>query len=390
MPIPEIGSIDYVKYLNTTRIYRIILRKKSISRTQIASISGLSKVTVSSCIDILRNCGLVIETGTVDTQRGRRPIMLTINRDAGLILSVETDALFTRLLITDFLGTPLDMVEGPGIDSPDDFLDWLKQEALHAQKQYPSYPGIMGIAIVLAGYYDSQDGIISYVATRKKWTGYPLRARLHALFPDISFCVERQANAGALGVCAFDKKDGRSLAYLSCSWGMGVGLTVGDSEGNDVLNLSSRFGHVTINRHGRECDCGNRGCLEAYASIHALYTQIYPGESIDFIHYQDLFRRYIQKDPIVMEELRHICEALTIGIVNVINAYQPQTICIGGALSLFLTEENLAKMMEQIEQSVPETFRKGLCLCISELKEKAPAYGGVALIQNRILEYIWD
>lgn len=61
MAVPDIGSIDYVKYTNVTRCFQIILKAAETSRTRIAEISRISKVTVSSCVDFLLDKKLICE-----------------------------------------------------------------------------------------------------------------------------------------------------------------------------------------------------------------------------------------------------------------------------------------------------------------------------------------
>ena len=78
MAVPDIGSIDYVKYTNVTRCFQIILKAAETSRTRIAEISRISKVTVSSCVDFLLDKKLICEVGFQESRRGRKPTLITV------------------------------------------------------------------------------------------------------------------------------------------------------------------------------------------------------------------------------------------------------------------------------------------------------------------------
>ena len=173
MAVPDIGSIDYVKYTNVTRCFQIILKASETSRTRIAEISRISKVTVSSCVDFLLDKKLICEVGFQESRRGRKPTLITVNPNAGILLGIEADVVYSKYIVTDFAGKLLE--QGPipcEVDNPETFMAQVQKLVLRICEDYPGYEhGLIGVGIALSGYYDERSGLVSYVANRASWNG---------------------------------------------------------------------------------------------------------------------------------------------------------------------------------------------------------------------------
>lgn len=107
------------------------------------------------------------------------------------------------------------------------------------------------------------------------------------------------------------------------------------------------FGHMTINKNGRECSCGKRGCFETYASIRAFKKDVADvlGISDDFSgqylreNLLDLNNTKIKK---VVDEF---VENLTIGISNLIDIFEPEIVVLGGSFSHYEKNHPVYKML---------------------------------------------
>jgi len=88
--------------------------------------------------------------------------------------------------------------------------------------------------------------------------------------------VTNDANAAALGEMLFgDAGDLKNFVMITLGTGLGSGLVVnGDIiYGHD--GFAGELGHVLVYDHGRQCGCGKRGCLEAYASATGIKRTVY-------------------------------------------------------------------------------------------------------------------
>ncbi len=91
---------------------------------------------------------------------------------------------------------------------------------------------------------------------------------LHSQLPMLyKFAITNDANAAAMGEMVFGNAKGLSdFAMITLGTGLGSGII---SNGEMVIGhdgFAGEFGHVIVERGGRECGCGKRGCLECYVS----------------------------------------------------------------------------------------------------------------------------
>ncbi len=111
------------------------------------------------------------------------------------------------------------------------------------------------------------------------------------------------------------------LLVVDDSVGSGVitrGKLLGDTE-----NFTCELGHTSICFNGRRCVCGNRGCLEAYASIPNLL------EGSQYSSWKDLID-HLGKESSAEQLLDREAEYLSTGITNVLNLIQLDTVYLAG------------------------------------------------------------
>src|SRR5690554_4924148 len=98
------GSKELIRDINTHLILETIINQASISRASTAKLLGLTKATVSAIVQDLINRKLVIEIGSDDTSLGRKPILLSLNKKAGYVLSIDLGVDTISALISDLAG----------------------------------------------------------------------------------------------------------------------------------------------------------------------------------------------------------------------------------------------------------------------------------------------
>lgn len=166
----------------------------------------------------------------------------------------------------------------------------------------------------------------------------------------MKICFDNDANAAAWGeflACrANSERPPESFLMITLGTGVGGGIILDGKIWRGVNFAAGELGHMTICRDGIECSCGRRGCLEAYASAGALIGQARS-------HMEQARESALWKlcggDPILLDG-RMVCEAaragdetaqaaikeyigyLGEGLVNIINIFQPEVICIGGGV----------------------------------------------------------
>ena len=175
---------------------------------------------------------------------------------------------------------------------------------------------------------------------------YPFRNKLEEQIGRF-VALENDANVAALGEYYLQGLDVSSFFMVTLGTGVGGAYLVDKHILTGVNGALGEIGHMVIERNGRPCTCGRRGCLEQYASARAfvkdtqrlmqekqsgLLWEQYKNnlEALDGKKIFDAFRKH---DRIAEESVARYVEYLGEGIVNVINILQPDVLCIGGGIS---------------------------------------------------------
>lgn len=198
-------------------------------------------------------------------------------------------------------------------------------------------PDALGVAV--AAWVTHPEGKVIH-APNLNFTNPEVKSAVEAAF-DVPIVVENDAAAAAWGESRFGVGKGASN-YLMLTVGTGVGGgTVIDGElYRGSIGLASEFGHITILEGGPECACGQRGCLEALASGTAIARMA--REAVEA--HQDSSLAATAKeitgeivataaadgDEVATAILRKAGHYLGVGMVSLIQSYDPELVVIGG------------------------------------------------------------
>lgn len=377
----QTGNQTFIKEMNLSIVLNVIRDLGPISRAQIAQRTGLNKATVSALTDTLIEKNLVVEMGPGPSQVGRRPILLRFNADAGYAIGVDIDVQEIRIVLTNFAGQILKRFTCDQIERDSDaFIGTLSDQIYQIQKEVsPSCYGIIGVGVGVPGLVDHQRGIVIN-APNLRWENIHLKALLENAI-HLPVYVDNEANMGALG----EKSHGAGrtvsdLVYVSVSTGIGAGIIQDNKLLHGSNGLAGEFGHITIETHGLRCSCGNKGCLEVYASEQSLlahYSRL-TGEELTF---QDILQRAKKGEASAIESFREVGSYLGIGIANIMNGLNPSLVVIGnrmGEAGSFLLEPVLRTVQSRCFIA-PYTH---IDIRLSELKKDAGALGAAVVVLN--------
>lgn len=136
-----------------------------------------------------------------------------------------------------------------------------------------------------------------------------------------------------------------SCVCITLGTGIGGGIIIGGKIYNGINHSGGELGHMVIERQGIPCNCGRTGCWEAYASATALIQQTrdamkqHPDSilwelapSLPEVTGKTVFDAMRQGDPVGKAVVDCYIDYLACGLINVINIFQPEVICIGGGI----------------------------------------------------------
>lgn len=176
-----------------------------------------------------------------------------------------------------------------------------------------------------------------------------------------------------------EKVYGAMEGYDDC-----VFLTIGTGIGgavimNGKLLEPKRFsgfeiGHMIVNKGGRLCTCGKRGCFETYASIKALKTKVTETLDIDSDISGQHLREVVLKEEVfeknnefVKQDLETFLEYLQTGICNLVDIFEPQIVVLGGSFAYYDGNPIYDMLLEKI-RNPKSTFNEQKDLKIATAK----------------------
>jgi glucokinase len=125
---------------------------------------------------------------------------------------------------------------------------------------------LLGIGVGVPGIIDMRTGVVCESPNLQDWVGYPARDAIEKRLNTVVI-LENDANVAALGEQWLGAaKDFSDMVMLTLGTGVGGGLVMGGDIWRGANGMAGEFGHTTVDADGHVCGCGNRGCLEQYAS----------------------------------------------------------------------------------------------------------------------------
>lgn len=245
-----------------------LIRREQISRAEIAARVGLTKAAVSIIIEEMIQEGLIAESPAETAGVGRRPILLTLKKNARYAVGIDLTRKAVAVGVINLAGEVLDSESYRGEQmTAAELADYVEQTvdrqlaACGIDKEQ-----VCGFGVTTPGPVDAKGGKILNPPRFAKWHG----VRIGALIDErcgLPVTVENVANGRALGEMYFGVAKNASRFLLALvDDGVGSGLVM-DGKIYDGVN---ELGHTSICFDGLPCECGNTGCLERYAAIPAV------------------------------------------------------------------------------------------------------------------------
>ena len=203
------------------------------------------------------------------------------------------------------------------------------------------------ISIAAAGAIDSKNGVVTLSPNLPGWRNIPLAETLRQKYPTRVFLIH-DANASALAEHRYGAGRGtKNMIYLTVSTGIGGGIIINNRIYEGASGAAGEIGHMTIDVNGPKCNCGNTGCLEMLASGTALAREavrrIQQGEKslltgmvngkIENITAREVGEAAEKGDAVASASINQIAGYLGIGLVNLVNIFNPEVIVIGGGVA---------------------------------------------------------
>lgn len=375
-PRPPDGAVrqEDLRDLNLEVVFQHILGAGSpISRTELATATGLTRPTITRIAEELLAGRLITEKGVTHNGRAGRPrvgLTLSDRGPAGLGLDIRADGLAT--CVVDLTGTVRHLTFAPmpytGRDAGAVLgeLTRMGREAIEAVM-------VKELTVVTAtlAVPGPVDGGVVRIAPALGWRDVDAGTFLADL--GVPCVVDNEANLAALAELYAGDDPLGSFLYVSGGLGIGAGIVLDGTLMRGARGWSGELGHVTVEPEGAACACGSRGCLETYASTGAILGAlpgatnrtdalegavphdvvpggaggIFEGINPDSV----ITTRAEAADPAALAALDRAGSALGIALSGAVNVLDLDTVLLGGSfalLSSWLTDSVCAEIDRRV------------------------------------------
>ena len=251
--------------------------------------------------------------------------------------------------------------------------------------------------IATPGTANNVTGVVEY-ANNVPFLHYPLADKLSALLDGKPVYIENDANAAAKAeAMAGVAKDAPISVMITLGTGLGGGIIIDGKVYSGFNFAGAELGHVVIQKDGRQCSCGRKGCWEAYSSATGLVNITKDriadarkagrktsmdeliGGDISKVSARTAFTAMKAGDEVAAEVVDEYISYLACGVANMINIFQPNVLSIGGGIcneGEYLTKPLLEKVFHETytREGTPQTEIK-----IAKLGNDAGIIGAAVL-----------
>jgi predicted NBD/HSP70 family sugar kinase len=368
---------------NARRVAEILRAYGPRTRSELVTLTGLSRPTVTAGLADLTGAGLVSEqvAAAIRPAGGRPASVVRLTRTAGLALGIDIGRRHIRVAVADLgheiLAERATRLTQDADDHPTEVLGLavdLVEETLGASAA--DRHDVLGVGFGIPAPM-TRDGLVGSPALLPAWADLaPGQELAHRL--NLPVRVENDANLGALAEYVWGAGRGCSdLVYVKLATGIGAGIVLDGRLYRGADGTAGELGHVTLDARGPVCRCGNRGCLELTTGGRALLENARLTKP-DIADLDALVRLAADGDPGCRRLLIDAGTQLGFALGGLVNLLNPARIVLGGELGAAakLLREPLLRGLSDTAMAAPV---RAVQVVSAQLDLRAAALGGVAL-----------
>lgn len=325
------------------RVLEQIRSTGAISRIDIASALETSPATVTAATSDLLSAGLIqeieSETPSKSARRGRPRVLLKLHGGCHLIAGVKVARHQISVILVDFEGTEIISYTHPLEEArmaPEAFAKKicaaLEQACASASR---SLTEVSGVCIGIAGLVDAERNFVHWSSSLTE-RNVDLSPLLSQALPCPAF-IENDANLVAKAEQLFGLGKGlKNFLVVTIEHGIGLGIVLDGKLYRGERGCGAEFGHVKVQLDGALCQCGQRGCLEAYVGEYALIREAtIASQATDPHTLADIHAAAQSGDARSISVLSRAGQMFGMGLSNLINLFDPECIILSGTRGSF-------------------------------------------------------
>ncbi len=252
-----------------------------------------------------------------------------------------------------------------------------------------SMSDILAVGVGSPGPLDPIRGVVLHTPNLEGFVDVHIKGELESRL-GLPVFVDNDVNVGMYGEFVYGAARGVQHAVgLFVGTGVGGGIIIDGRLHHGCSLNGGELGHMILETRGPRCGCGNRGCLEAFASRTAIQrdlktaikkgketvvTQLVKGD-LNKITSSVLKEAVEQKDAVVQQILKSVCKYLGIAVGSLLNILSPEVVVLGGGVVEAMPEFF-------IERVKKHAFRIAFPICCENVRIVPSALGDDAGIMG--------
>lgn len=342
------GSFELMKQLNVSAVLKVIRDNGSLSRADVAKITGLTPASVTNITKMLIEDEYLVECKVGQSSGGRPPIMLELNPNARCVIGISIGVGMIDVVITNLSA---EIILKKSIEINEERYDYdfvfkelvkLINEVIECSKIEKEK--ILGAGVALHGIVNARTGMSMY-SPYYGWKEINIKEALENEL-NLGVYVDNDVRAMALGESWFGiTKDISNFVTLNISNGIGAGIIINNKPYYGVDFSAGEIGHIVVEGDGDKCNCGNYGCLETVASNNNITKKaiklIKQGTNsvlkelkadINQLTIEDISEAAKLEDELAISIIKEAARYIGIAITNLINILNPTSIVVVGEI----------------------------------------------------------
>jgi len=252
---------------------------------------------------------------------------------------------------------------------------------------------VEAIAAGAPGVINQDTGVVLF-SPNLPWQNYAIEEILEERFKT-PFYIGNDVNVGVYGEWKHGAARGlRNVVGLFIGTGIGGGLILDGKLYTGFDCKGAEYGHMVLNIEGPRCNCGQRGCLEAFSSklgmSDYIRQQISRGRStmMEGAIVDNVFKSKAMKtaydagDQVMIEAIDRACLYLAVGSGNLVNTFSPEMIVLGGGVMEAMGDVFLDRILSKVDAYCLPSIKSTVRFAKAELGDDSILYGALALIED--------
>ncbi|MCL1839213.1 MAG: ROK family transcriptional regulator [Propionibacteriaceae bacterium] len=378
------GAMAALRLANAEKVLKAVRASHGMVQAEISRQTGLSPASITNLVRELADRGMVEVEDFVFN--GRKAKIVKPKSAPGYVLGVDVGRSHILMCLCD-LGYQIiaerrvDMPQGMSSKNGLELSHQLYHQIL--DETGIDHAAVLHAGVGLPGPLDHVTGEIGAIAMLPEWTGENL-PKLFADTLDLPVTLENDANLGALGESFWPPALGtKSLVYIRLATGIGGGLVLNGELYRGAEGTAGEIGHHSIDESGLLCRCGNRGCLEAIASVPG-FLQVLGSALNQEVNVETWVKLARSGHFTAVRLMEDLGKHLGVAVANIINLLNPHQVIIGGPISA-VGDILIAPLRTEVRQRGVPAATRSVIFAKARHGDYSEVYGACHLALNAVL-----